>query len=118
MTARKFDTVEHHDQLAGRTGSRSDATVVGTDGQDLVDPHPAVAERHRATDEVEPPDAGHLLADEGDDLVEVVLEGAVPRGHGAHVVLAQGVHVAHLEARTLDEVNGFARPDACACRGR
>ena len=46
-----------------RTGESVCATARAHQ-QDLVHAHPAVAERHRAADEVEPPDAHDLLADE------------------------------------------------------
>src|SRR6478736_457324 len=57
----------------GVSGARPDA-------QDLVDPHPALAEREHPADEVEPPDADHLLADEGGELRQVCLEALPPPG--------------------------------------
>ena len=66
-----------------------------------------VAEGERATDEVEPPDADHLLADEGGELRQVCLEVLPPPGHGVHVVLAQRVHVAHLEAPSVEVRDGL-----------
>src|SRR6478672_1641231 len=71
--------------------------------QDLVDAHAALLEGQRPADEVEPPHARHLLADHRHDPVPVRLERGVPRVDGADVVLAQRVHVAHLEPGLLDE---------------
>src|ERR1700709_1349098 len=74
----------------------------GADHQDLVDTHPSVAERHRPTDEIEPPDAHDLLTHELGEPVEVGLEVLQPVGHGAHVVLPHRVHVAYFETSLLE----------------
>src|SRR4051812_11952942 len=87
---------------------RQRVVAAGAHAQDLVDAHPAVAERQRAADEVEPPDAHHLLADQVGQLGHIPLEVLQPAGHGAHVVFTEAVHVAHLEAAALEQRDGLA----------
>ena len=93
----------HHERTA-----RERVRSAGADGEDLVDAHPAVAEGEGAADEVEPPHADDLLADQLAQPREVGLEAVDPARDGQHVVLAQRVHVADLEAARLDEADGLA----------
>src|SRR3546814_5940926 len=98
----------------GRAGTRSPRPHWGqgvrsrAHGKDLVDPHPAVPEGHLATDEVEPPHPGDLLADQLDDPVDVRLEDVDPCRDGADVVLPHRVHVTHLEPGVLEALDGLA----------
>ncbi len=88
--------------------SGSECVRTGADHQDLVDAHPAVAEGHRPADQVELPDADDLLAHQLDEPAAVAVEVVQPAGDGQHVVLAQPVHVADLEAGALEEADGLA----------
>src|SRR4029079_10178262 len=79
----------------------------GLADQDLVDTHATLLEREAAADEVEPPHARHLFAYQRDHCVPAHLEVIEPLLPGAHVVLAQTLHTAHLEPARLEQPDGL-----------
>src|SRR5204863_7762551 len=77
--------------------------------QDLVDTHPPLLERQGSAHEVEAPHPRHLFAYEREDLVPPGLEVGAPLLGGAHVVLAERVDVAYLEAPDLQQPDGLTQ---------
>ena len=96
-----------HTQAGARREHPGPAVGRGLHREDLVDAHAPFVERDDAADHVEPPDPRHLHTDEVDDLVPARLERGQPRACGAHVVLAQRLHVTDLEPGILDQGDGL-----------
>src|SRR5690606_32768760 len=76
--------------------------------EDLVDADAVLLEGGRGGGQVEPPDAGPARAGQTGGAVPVRLQVLHPAAQGERVVLADRLHVAHLEPGALQQAHGGA----------